>query len=233
MKCHVGITAFLVVLCLSVMNVRAESVVTSNGGEICSAAEEFISMTRFGLWVDDGTSPSIQCFDVNDQGEIAIGYNGITYRNKCIGVYDVEGNFLYGYSFRCDGSFLVEWVDNGELAIYWMRGTVRATFDQDGKCIDYQTFTIDKEMNKKINSLFEVSRTIGNERYYLDKGDGFVSQLALNYYRVIHVGADGVETTVHSATGNPQLSGLFVIAGICFIAFTFIYTYRKRPSTLN
>ena len=233
MKYHIGAIALLVIFCIGFLNAMAEIAVPSNSSEMCSSAETFLSRVGLGSWIDDGKSRGIQCFDVNEQGEIAIGFSGISSRKKYISIYDTEGNFLYGYSFQCSGSYLIEWDDKEQLAIYWLRSSVRATFDRNGKCIEYFPYTIDKVMNKKLNNLGGASRTIGDERFYIDKGDGFISQFALGYSRVIHVTSEGIENTVYSATTSSTLSGLFVILTICFIAFAVIYSYKKRSQILN
>ena len=104
-------------------------------------------------------------------------------------------------------------------------------FDRDGTCREYLPCEMDKAWNRRLNDLNRAERVIGDERFCLEKGDGFLSQFAMGYGRLIHVAADGSENVIYSAAVDTRLSGLFVVAGICFIVFTGIYSFVRARKT--
>ena len=226
MKRFVGMVVLLILCCTLVLNCRAEGI-----APVDPAAEAFLSRVGLRSWTDDGKARLIQCFDVSGKGEIALGFSGAVEDTKYIGVYDSAGDFLYGYTFRCTGSYQVEWVGEGELAIWWIRGSLRATFDRDGTCREYLPYEMDKAWNRRLNDLHRAERVIGDERFCLDKGDGFLSQLAMGYGRLIRVAADGSEHVIYSAAVDTRLSGLLVVAFIGFVAFTGIYSFVRARKT--
>ncbi len=228
MKQFVRAATLFVMFYISFLNARAEVSVTNTKAAMSPSAEKFLSRICLYSWNDDGKARSIQCFDVSAQGDIAIGFSGASNHTKYIGVYDKVGDFLYGYSFQCSGNYLVKWMGEKQLAIYWLRSSIRATFDQDCVCQEYSPYIDDTSINKQLNNLRKTNRTINGERFYIDKGDGILSQFALGYSRLIHVSSDGIENIVYSATDSTHFSGLFVIAVICFISFAVLYSYKKR-----
>lgn len=74
--------------------------------------QAFLSNINLSLVTEEPEKNAIDCFDVNDDGLIAIGSQNST--SKIISVYTSDGAFKYGYKFDCDGSFGVEW-DNGNI----------------------------------------------------------------------------------------------------------------------
>lgn len=227
MKYFIKVAAFLLMLCISHIYAWAESPVTNTQTAMSDAAEEFISRIGIYPWSNDGVARSIQCFDVNSQGYSAIGFCGASTQTKYVGIYDKDGNFLYGYSFQCSGSYLLEWVDEEQLAIYWVRGSVRATFDQNCKCQEYFPYKVDTAMNRHLNTLQKTTRLINEDRYVIDKGNSVLTKFATSYSSLVRVSSDGVEHIIYDASSSASVSGLFVIMLICFIAFAVIYSYKR------
>lgn len=228
MKSFIKVAAFLLMLCISHIYACAESPVTNAQTAMSESAEKFLSRIGIHQWIDDGVVRGIECFDVNGQGYSAIGFCGPSTQTKYVGVYDKEGVFLYGYSFRCSGSYLIEWINENQLAIYWVRGSVRATFDQNCKCQEYFPYKDDTAMNRHLNILQKTTRQINEDRYVIDKGNGVLTKFATNYSRLVRISSDGVEHIIYDASSSAFVSGLFVIMLICFITFAVIYSYKKR-----
>ena len=228
MKSFIKVAAVLLMLCISHIYAWAESPVTNAQTTMSESAEKFLSRIGIHPWIDDGVARSIQCFDVNSKGYSAIGFCGPSIQTKYVGVYDKAGNFLYGYSFQCSGSYLIEWINEDQLAIYWLRGSVRATFDQNCKCQEYFPYKVDTAMNRHLNTLRKTARLINEDSYVIDKGNGILSQFATGYSRLVRVSANGVEFIVYRASSSSDISGLFVIMLICFITFAVIYSYKRR-----
>ena len=72
----------------------------------------------------------IECFSVNENGEIAIGCSDSEQKTVCI--YADNGKFQYGYSFECSGSFGIEF-ENNNLNIYFVRSDVAIAVNQMGE----------------------------------------------------------------------------------------------------
>ena len=69
-----------------------------------------IEATNLSLLQTEPQKRSIRCFDVNEEGMIAIGQDSSPEENAEILVYNSHGEFLYGYVFYRGGSdFVVEW----------------------------------------------------------------------------------------------------------------------------
>lgn len=234
MKSFMKVAAFLLMLlCIGHIDAWAESPVTNTQTAMSDEAEAFLSRIGIYPWSDDGVARGIQCFDVNGQGYSAIGFDGPSTPIKYVGIYDQEGNFVYGYTFKCTGSYLLEWIDEEQLAIYWLRGSVRATFDQDCKCREYFPYEYDTAMSRHLNTLQKTTRQINEDRYVIDTGNSVLTKLATSYSSLVRVSSDGVEHMIYDGSSSSSVSGLLVIVLICFIAFAVIYSYKRHMSSIT
>ncbi len=66
----------------------------------------FLSNVKLSLITEEPEKQVITCFDVNDDGLVAVGSKDLT--KKIVLVYDSAGTFQYGYTFDCSGSFGLE-----------------------------------------------------------------------------------------------------------------------------
>lgn len=64
---------------------------------------------------------AIDCFDVNDDGLIAMGSH--EWNKKTVSIYDSDGEFKCAYCFNSSGDIGVEW-DGDDLIIYFVRSDV-------------------------------------------------------------------------------------------------------------
>ena len=69
--------------------------------------KNILSNIELTVFYSEPDKSSIKCFDVNDNGLIALGSSRSTDKRIC--VYDADGVFKYGYEFVAYGDFGVEW----------------------------------------------------------------------------------------------------------------------------
>lgn len=67
----------------------------------------FIKNDDLKLITEKPPSYSVLFFYVSEDGLIALGSESLD--EKIISVYSKDGNFMYGYTFSCDGSYGIEW----------------------------------------------------------------------------------------------------------------------------
>ena len=142
----------------------------------------------------------IECFDVNKNGMIAIGYSCFLMSpQKNICVYTEDGSFLYGYRFEDTGSFGIEW-DDDNLIIYSVRASKAIAVNQAGE-VEYVA-TINKTIdnhNYWQESVFSKKRTVGDTNYKLKNNMGTLNLVAYSYSQVVVEESDGKNTVVYDA----------------------------------
>ena len=73
------------------------------------------------------------CFDVNEKGKFALGFDHAEY--DILLVYDNDGEYLYGFSFHIDGAWGVGWEGNN-IILFCVRSDLAITIDERGTCIE-------------------------------------------------------------------------------------------------
>ena len=165
MRKHLCLLISFVIICaisLPVVEATSDEVDTY----ALSEDERYSFLNRIQwVQVDDGSyKNSIYSFDVNKDGTIALAIAG-----DAVYVYDASGEILYGYRFKYDGDFGVEF--HGEiLTIYFLRGNSILLIDANGQCIAVQKAN---DVNQHITKMKEVlNRTIVDtegKRYFLER----------------------------------------------------------------
>lgn len=149
----------------------------------------FLWKTGVSRWDDAQAEYSITCFDVNTRGDVAVGMEAA--HSRCyIGVFDSDGQWLYGYSFFCHGSFAVEWAGTDAITIYWERSSVSGTFDAQANCIELVKWRDDKAWNQRTQALSGTERIVDGTRYVLDANLGILTPFATGYSRVLRYAED-------------------------------------------
>lgn len=171
--------------------------------------------------VHEEPQPStIYTFDVNQDGLLVVGDGAWTSAS----VYSPEGKYLYGYKFDIYGSHAVFW--NGEnVCIYFIRGGILATFDENGTCMDFRKLTTgagNSDFIKSLNGTTE--RTVGGITYKMERDIP-----VLGYARIVAY-EDGQEPRIlYDATQSHNVETIFKI--ILFLGWFGIggyYAYKKR-----
>ena len=88
-------------VCLIPANATSLGIATDSLSEAEKAS--FVDKLSLELISNDENKSGIQCFDVSDDGTVAIATGS---GNHCaVYVYDSQGTFQYGYRFSCDGDY--------------------------------------------------------------------------------------------------------------------------------
>lgn len=188
--------------------------------------DTFLRQVQMSSWQGDDVSRNITCFDVNEHEQIAIGMEDT--HNRCyISVYDNTGQWLYGYSFVSHGTYYLEWVNAENINIYWIRSSIKGTFDAQANCIMLTEYKLDSSMNKKFLYLASSEKQVKNSKYYLDTNLGLLSPLALGYARVLSLTPDGAERIIVDMTGS-NIRGVIYIVCLIILIITAIIVAMKR-----
>ena len=175
----------------------------------------------FVIWTEDYSDWAIECFDVREDGMIALGFNR-SQNSKYVAVLDAEGTYQYGCTFQCSGAFLVDWVGE-ELGVYIVRGGLLGVFDENGACISLRDVKTNTVASRYQNALRQPIRQIGDVRYEL-RNDHILSFLSTDYGQLVRIDAQGNETVLHEASGAALagaacVCGIVIFIGVCmFVA---------------
>lgn len=193
------------------------------------AKNSIIENLDISLFYEQPSQVGISCFDVNQDGEIALGHNGIG-ESKSISVYDSNGEFEYGYKFQYYSSFLVLWA-NGRLNIYLVRSEVLVTVD-GANVIDIVSVPDTIENNQYIrNQLWSTKKVIGETTYELKNDMGILNYIATSYSQVVRTMPNGEESILYSINDaqvlNTWLNVLGIIAFVVLAVCVLIKTQSK------
>lgn len=185
--------------------------------------------TYFSVLADEPPKQSIECFDVNEDGLIAIGSsNGET---KTVCIYTSDGAFQYGYSFKSNGTFGIEF-DKNLLNIYFVRSDVILSLDSDGNVLEIRLVQDTTDNNTYRNSLLHsTTRTVGNTTYLVRNDMGILNWVAMSFSQVVTIDATGTETIVYDVNSTQLLKMIAAVVGVIIfvsiVVTTLIRTYTK------
>ncbi len=183
-------------------------------------ASRFLQNALPVLWTEDYADRPIQCFDVREDGVVALGFNRKD--GKYAVVLDRDGAFQYGLAFRATGSFLLRWMEDG-LGVIWIRSEAMGVFDETGKCVGLYGYEPDRAFSRYSDALRRPSRTVGGYTYTLHQAH----PLALNYGRLVRVDAQGNEMILHDASVSSALSAVGVLIVMAFVTICIIVSLRR------
>ena len=173
---------------------------------------------NFGTIEDDRNKTGIQCFDVSENGTIALAVEG-----DFIYVYDQLGIFQYGCSFRSDGEFGIEFQDE-MLAIYFLRGNFIIILDADGKCTDIQkVIEPDQHLVRVLKILNRTSKEIYGKKYLLER-DIDVGEAYSRF--VIEEGDKRI--VLYDVTVDHNIETIMLIVGLTCISTFMIFGVIKK-----
>lgn len=157
---------------------------------------------------------AIRCFDVNDQGWIAVGSEAG--EDKIVCVYSNSGDYLYGYRFNTSGSFYVEW-DGDCLLIYHVRGDLAVSVDSAGEIRDIARIQDTENNTSYWYTLYATRRKAGDTLYVIRNDMGLLNIMASSYSQLVKVDANGEETILYDVNAA-QLKKTVVILAIVLAA---------------
>lgn len=179
--------------------------------------QTFIKSIDLKLITEMPASYSVLCFNVNEDGLIALGSESLD--EKIVSVYSLDGDFIYGYTFNCSGSYGIEW-DENNLIIYFVRSDVAAMFDEKGNCLELKKIPVTLENNSYWNDyVFSKERTVGNSEYSLKNDMGPFNLFASSYSQVIKTDSDGSTNVIYDVNNDQLIKTIFIFTGVVlFIA---------------
>ena len=185
------LAAVMVVFSLS-LRVTAASATLETQEYPPESVESFVGNIDVKLISSEPSKGGIYCFDVCEDGRIAIGYDN----KDVISVYSHDGDFLYGYSFDCSGKFYVLW-EGEEICIFFIRSDVLMKLDSEGNCIDCLKVTDSAQNSKYIRqNLGAHTKQIGDVKYCMEKD----IWLSSGYARLVSKDASAEVHTIYDAT---------------------------------
>lgn len=199
-----------------------------NGGFISESitSEEFeIYLKNIDAKVIDSVpdGATIECFSVSENERIAIGFN--TSPRKTVCVLDSKGNFQYGLTFNCSGSFALDW-DKDCFIVLSVRGNIAAKYDTACQCVSIVSILNTAHNQSEWNRLLsETQQQVGDKIYCLESNAGLFS---VSYSNLISYDNWGNQETIYD-TGIEDLSLVLIciIILVSFIAVIVVFI-RKR-----
>lgn len=170
------------------------------------------SLARLGFTIgpEDYSDWSVECFDVREDGMIALGFNR-SQNSKYVAVLDEVGAFQYGCTFKCSGALLVDWVED-DLGILLVRGSLLGVFDETGRCISLRNIRTSTALSRYQNDLRRPTRHVDGVTYMLSN-DHVLSWLSTDYGQLVRIDTQGNKTVLHEASG----AALEGAAWVCII----------------
>lgn len=189
--------------------------------------QNFLKRMALVVWEEDYHDWPIECFDVRDDGMIALGFERPRGGNY-IAVLTPDGAFQYGYAFQSTESFLLDWMDEG-LGIFRLRGSVLSVFDESGECVSLKSMVTNSVYSRYKNALLKTRRTVDGVNYTL-RNDHFLSQLSVNYAKLIRTDELGNETVLHDASGAALMQTVGVLGVGLFVVICIVVAWNRRQN---
>ena len=174
--------------------------------------DTFLKNINLSMLESEPTKEAIECFDVNEDGFIAIGCS--TYKNKTVCIYTSDGEFQYGYSFECSGSFGVE-LDKSVLNIYFVRSDVAISVNPDGEIEEILKIQNTSENNSYWqNVLYSTKRKIGDTEYIIKNDMGIFNVFASSHSQLISTNKNGESRIIYDVNSAQFSKTLVVFIGV-------------------
>ena len=183
--------------------------------------QQLLKNNGFHLLTKEPEKEVVDCFDVNQEGIVAVGWNK---SGVCTSVvYDRSGNYLFGVRLEAEGDLGLEFTNNS-LNVYTVRSDYIYSIRMDGTLE-----SVAEVKNNAYNSTYynrrctASARTLGDTKYELKKQ----SFLSSGYSKII-IANDGAETVFYEVTGQKAFSSnLFSIAWIAIFVLAIVILIVK------
>ena len=190
-----------------------------------------LSYIDLSLTNNEPAKKPIDCFAVNEDGLIAIGFSRFEKRIVC--VYTSDGVFQYGYIFKDMGAFGLEW-DNENLNIYLVRGGIIISVTPSGEVVDVLEIQDTQSNNEYSNELlYSTKRTIGNTEYSIESDIGaFLDFFAPSYSQIVITNENGERSIIYDVNDEQLFNMVLIITGFtamfCLCAVLGYKEFRKH-----
>ena len=192
--------------------------------------DTFLKNINISFFEDEPSKTGIKCFDVNENGVIAIGCSSSDIKTVCI--YTNDGDFQYGYRFNCSGDFGVE-LYNDNLIVYFVRSDVAIMVNSMGKVESILKIKNTSENNYYWNHfVFSTKRKVGDMEYMLRNDMGVFNLFALSYSQLWKTDATGNEQLIYDANSTQLFYVLMMFFGVLVsvgvVAVIITKEFRKK-----
>ncbi len=223
MKKIFSIFLTIIIILFAVQVCSASALNSGFSTEKMSSDEQknIISNLRIERTDKEPKNNALLCFDVSDNGYVAIGSESLLQKN--ISVYDEKGSFIYGYNFKSDGNFGVGW-KNDFLVIYLVRENVSITLNNIGDVLLCEKIKYTAENSSYWNNeIFSAERTKNNTRYTM-KNKSKLLNIFATFYSVLEKTDESGVSTVYDNSSNYEIKliaecleiiALIIIAIVC------------------
>ena len=217
------VTLFLVLALIRIENMGVLAMATGFSTENMESERQQRFLSNIGLYVTEipPEKNMIECFDVNEDGMIALGSQNSN--EKTVSIYKRDGTFQYAYHFTCNGSFGIEW-DDSNVIIYFVRSDVAASFDRHGANIEICEIPNTIENNSYWNhSVFSTQRTVGDKQYEMKANRGILGFFATSYSRIIENDGNGNTTVLYDVSSEATVRIAVILIGVVLFATFAVY----------
>ena len=229
---------FILTLFLLIINGKTMAFAMNTGfsTEILSEDRQNRILNNISIAVldEEPAKDTISCFDVSDDGMIALGCSDL--ETKTIGIYTPDGVFQYGYKFNTGGKFGVEW-DGNNIIIYFVRSDLAVSVNPTGDIEGILAIQNTMENNTYWHhSVFSNKRIVENTEYTLRNDMGFFNIFASSYSQLVVTDANGDTNKIYDVNSSHFLRvisiflGVLIVTGI-YIFFIARYLLRLRRNT--
>ena len=230
---HVQIFSTTILLIFLLAN--AVGAVTTNMGFTTESLSEddintVLKNLNISILTEEPPKKSIQCFDVNENGLIAIGCNNSD-NNKTVCIYTSNGDFQYGYSFKTNGNVGVELHEN-ILMIYLVRGGIAISIDSMGEiksvCKIQKTTENTSYWN---NYVYLTNREVDGNKYTIKNKMGIFNIFASSYSQLVVTNTNGEDRVIYDVSSiqfsNTIVAFIGVLVFVCLVVSLIIWRCIK------
>lgn len=195
--------------------------------------EYVIEAININLFTQEPSKQAIWCFDVNENGLIAIGGKKAN-DDKIVCIYTSDGVFQYGYTFEDSGTFGVELSEN-ILTIYFVRGDTAVSVNPEGEVEDVVVIPMTSKNNSRWkDSVFSSEKEALGKTYTLKNDMGFFNNFTHNYSQLVITDNNGTETILYDVNSIQYVKYAF---GTCvtfgLVIFGFVYMIKKMRNMVR
>ena len=177
--------------------------------------KEVYSISRLDEELQNET---IKYFDVNNNGDIAIGLQ--TNDKGYIYIYDSDFNYICTYCLTSAGSYRIEWDKNSNLNIYYVRDYIVATYNAAGEIVNIEQFDDTMENSAYLRSLDNTVRKIDSDIYKVQNDMGILNFIIgrASYSQLIKTDDAGNTTVLYDVNKEQTIKTLIIL----FVAIAFV-----------
>ncbi len=160
--------------------------------------ERLLEAYGFELFTEEPGKRAINCFDIRSDGAFAVGISPLLGYDS-VEIYDKYGNFQYGYTFRNDGDFGIEW--NGDsLAVCSVKSEFLFELNGSGTADVYKIAGNSGTHKNYIETSRE--KTVDGIKYTRKNDFILLNVIGNTHAKIIKEMPDGKETVIYDASAD-------------------------------